>query len=448
MSEGSRAKSDGPEAASTAETKVQATAVRPRIGVVLPSLAGGGAERATLSLAASLAGRGYRIDLVLLRPLGSYRDAIPDGIRVYYLHRRKDDGGLVDYCRERGIEMRRLAVGLLTTWRTWISLRQRYPDCRFRRRHARATLAIARYVREARPDLLHTALREASDASILAGELTGRHVPVAVSIRNNVSMSAGYTGGGLSAAQALTPRADAVVAVSQGVAADAIRTLGLDARRVHAIYNAKPLEDIRRLAVEPVTHPWFRDGEPPVILSVLKDGPQKDWATLFAAFGQVRQTTPARLAILGRVSVGYIDRAMEFAAGLGADRDIAFLGFDENPFRYMRRARLFVLSSRHEGLPNVLIEALACGTPVVSTDAPYGPAEILEDGRWGRLTPVGDVEAMAQEILDSLAGDTVPAEALRRRAEDFSADRAAEAYQALFEKLIGARADTATTPGC
>ena len=145
---------------------------------------------------------------------------------------------LVDYCLERGIEMRRLAVGLLTTWRTWISLRRRYPDCRFRRRHARATLAIARYVREARPDLLHTALREANDASILAGELTGRHVPVAVSIRNNVSMSAGYTGGGLSAAQALTPRADAVVAVSQGVAADAIRTLGLDARRVHAIYNA------------------------------------------------------------------------------------------------------------------------------------------------------------------------------------------------------------------
>ena len=448
MSDGSRAGSDGPEAASTEHARASATAVRPRIGVVLPALAEGGAERATLSLAASLAGRGYRIDLVLLRPLGSYRDAIPGGIRVYYLHRRKDDRDLVDYCRERGIETRRLTVSLLATWRTWLSLRGRYPDCRFRRRHARATLAIARYVREARPDLLHTALREANDASILARELTGRHVPVAVSIRNAVSMSAGYTGGGLSAAKALTPRADAVVAISQGVGADAVRTLGLDARRVHAIYNATPLEDIRRLADEPATHPWFGDGEPPVILSVLRDAPQKDWATLFAAFGQVRQTVPARLAILGRVSAGYTVRAVEFAAGLGVERDIAFLGFDENPFRYMRRARLFVLSSRHEGLSNVLIEALACGTPVVSTDAPYGPAEILEDGRWGKLTPVGDAEAMARAIMESLAGDSVPAEALRRRAGDFSAERAGEAYQALFDKLIGARAGTATTPGC
>lgn len=444
MTEGSRAGNDGPEATVTEWAHAPTEEFRPRIGVVLPSLAEGGAERATLSLAAALVARGYRIDLVLLRPLGSYRAAIPDGIRVYYHRRRKDDSALVDYCRERGIGTRRLAVGRLATWRIWLSLRRRYPDCQFRRHHARSILAIARYVREAHPHLLHTALRKANDAAVLAGDLNSRHVPVAVSIRNTVSMSAGYIGDDLSAAQALMPRADAVVAVSRGVAADAIRTLGLDARRVHTIYNAKPIAEIRRLADEPVPHPWFRDDGTPVILSVLKDAPQKDWATLIAAFGQVRRMIPAKLAILGRVSEGYIERATAHAGKFGVDEDVEFLGFDENPFRYMRAASLFVHSSRHEGLPNVLIEALACGTPVVSTDAPYGPAEILEGGKWGKLTPVGDAEAMAQAILDSLAGDTVPADALRRRAEDFSAERAAIEYETLFERLIAQFADGAT----
>ena len=128
---------------------------------------------------------------------------------------------------------------------------------------------------------------------------------------------------------------------------------------------------------------------------------------------------------------------MGLAKTLGAAHDICFLGFDENPYRYMQQASLFVHSSRWEGLTNVLIESMACGTPVVSADAPYGPAEILENGRWGRLTPVGDVEAMAEAMIDSLVGDTVPAEALRRRAGDFSAERAVAAYEALFESLIG-----------
>ena len=192
-----------------------------------------------------------------------------------------------------------------------------------------------------------------------------------------------------------------MVAVSQGVAADAVRVLGLDAGRVHAIYNAEPLEDIRRLAGEGVDHPWFGGGEPAVILTVLREGPQKDWATLVETFGHVRRMIPARLAILGRLSEAYRGELMALAGTLGVAGEIAFLGFDENPFRYMRRAALFVLSSRYEGLPNVLIEAMACGTPVVSTDAPFGPAEILEGGRWGRLTPVGD--ALSANITETPA---------------------------------------------
>ncbi len=408
--------------------------VHPHIGIVLPDLGGGGAERAMLMLAASLIDRGYRLDLVLLRLSGPYRTAIPDGITVYYHRCRTPDTDFAGYCRQRGVDLRVLTTGPLEAFGAWRTLRRQFPRIASRLSRLRAALGVARYIREARPRLLLSALHLANDASVLASALTGRSAPVVVSLRNNVGMD--YDKRRKSFARALMPEADAVVAVSQGVAGEAVETLGLDPHRVHAIYNPKPLEDIRRLAEEGVAHPWFDGEAPPVILSVLRGGAQKDWATLVRAFGLVRRETPARLAILGNLSEAYRGELMALAGSLGVEADIAFLGFDENPFRYMRRAGLFVLSSCYEGLPNVLIEAMACGTPVVSTDAPFGPAEILEGGRWGCLTPVGDAAALARAIVDTLEGNTVPAEALRRRADDFSTERAVAAYEALFETLI------------
>ena len=404
------------------------------IGIVLPDLGGGGAERATLTLAASLIELGYRVDLVLLRLGGSYRAAVPDGIRLYYHRLRTPDVEFIGYCRERGIDLRMLSTGPLEAVKAWWFLRRRFPRIGDRLSRVRAALGVARYIREAEPQLLFSALDLANDGSVLAAALTGRSVPVVISLRNNIGVR--YSQRQKSFARALTPRADAVVAVSQGVAADAIETLGLDARRVHTIYNPKPLRDIRRLAEDGVDHPWFDAGEPPVILAVLRGGPQKDWPTLVEAFGHARRNIPARLAILGHLSEAYRGELMALAVTLGIAGEIAFLGFDENPFRYMRRAALFVLSSRYEGLPNVLIEAMACGTPVVSTDAPFGPAEILEHGRWGRLTPVGDAPALARAIVQTLESNAVPAEALRRRADDFSAERAVAAYDSLFSTLI------------
>ncbi len=407
---------------------------RPHVGIVLPDLGGGGAERATLTLAASLIDRGYRVDLVLLRLSGQYRATMPDGIAVYYHRSRTPDREFAGYCRDRGIDLRMLSTGPLEAVRAWWFLRRRFPRIGDRLSRVRAALGVARYIREAEPQLLFSALHLANDGSVLAAALTGRTVPVVVSLRNNIGVR--YSERQQSFARALTPRADAVVAVSQGVAADAVETLGLDARRMHTIYNAKPLADIRRLAEEGVDHPWFDAGEPPVILAVLREGPQKDWATLVEAFGQARRTIPARLAILGRLSEAYRGELMALAGSLGVAGDVVFLGFDENPFRYMRRAGVFALSSRYEGLPNVLIESMACGTPVVSTDTPFGPAEILERGRWGRLTPVGDAAALARAMVETLAGEPVPADVLRRRADDFSAERAVAAYESLFETLI------------
>ncbi len=413
----------------------------PPIGIVLPNLDGGGAERATLTLAASLIERGHRIDLVLMRLKGRYKTTIPDGIRLYHQRLGRPDKALAAHCRERGIDARVLALEPLGTLRAWHVLRRRFPEIEVRLSHARAAHGVARYVREARPRLLLSALPFANDASALGVTLAGHSVPLVVSLRVNVGTS--YSEKRKSAARVLTPVADATVAISKGVAADAIETLGLDERSVHAIYNAQPLADIRRLAEEEAAHPWFADSASPVILTVLREGRQKDPATLVAAFRHVRDELPARLAILGNLSDEYRAETMALAAGFAVEKDVAFLGFDENPFRYMRRAGVFVLSSRYEGFANVLTEAMACGTPVVSTDAPYGPAEILEGGRWGQLTPVGDAPALAAAIIDALKGKAIAAEALRRRADDFSADRAAAAYEALFSSLIDRRADAA-----
>ena len=149
------------------------------------------------------------------------------------------------------------------------------------------------------------------------------------------------------------------------------------------------------------------------------------------AFARLRARHPARLLILGE---GNQRPALEaLARELGIAADLRLAGFVPNPLAYLRRARLFVLSSAWEGLPTVLIEALACGCPVVSTDCPSGPAEILDSGRWGGLVPVGDVEALTAAIETALAAD-VDRQALERRGLDFSAAAVAPPY---LELLLG-----------
>ncbi len=417
------------------------TSMRPHLGFVLPELGAGGAELTTLRLATSLIQQGCRVDLVLLNFRGMYRGAIPKGMRLYYRRRRNYDNDLMQYCCTHGIEVQLQSFNSFAAVTAWRSLRRTWPELHINWPHARAALGVARYIRVAGPQLIFSALQSANEMAILAAELTRSRIPVVVSIRNNVNLN--YSEREKSVARVLMPSADAVVGISHGVSNDIVKTLGIDACRVYPIYNPIPVSEIQRQAQEEVSHPWFGDANIPVILSVLRESPAKDWSTLITAFGQVRRVIHARLAILGHVSETYQRQVIALARILDVERDVTFLGFDENPFRYMRRSKLFVHSSRWEGLVNVLVEAMACGTPVVSTDAPYGPAEILEDGRWGRLTPVGDAPALANAMVSSLNGHTVPISALLRRAEDFSTDRATAAYSSLFETLIRQYTDCA-----
>jgi len=197
------------------------------------------------------------------------------------------------------------------------------------------------------------------------------------------------------------PWANGIVVVSHGVRDDMAQLTKIPLERITVIYNPSVVgAEVWEKAQAPLDHPWFKPGQPPVLIAVGRLQMQKDYPTLLHAFAKVRKNRPVRLLILGEGK----ERPLleELIKELGLKQDISLPGFVMNPYAYMARASLFVLSSRWEGLPTVLIEALCCGTPVVSTDCPSGPREILRDGQYGQLVPVGDVDGLARAIETAL----------------------------------------------
>jgi glycosyltransferase involved in cell wall biosynthesis len=224
----------------------------------------------------------------------------------------------------------------------------------------------------------------------------------------------------------LYPRADGIVAVSEGVADDLARVARIPRSRITVIHNPIVTDELLAGARVPPEHPWFAEPEPPVLVAAGRLTQQKDYPTLLRAFRGAREARPLRLVVLGE---GEERVHLEALAGeLGVAADVDFLGFVANPYSLMAAASLFVMSSAWEGFGNVLVEALACGTPVVSTDWPSGPAEILEGGRHGRLVPVGDAEALGSAMLAALAEPPAP-DLLKARAADFGTREAIERYR-------------------
>jgi glycosyltransferase involved in cell wall biosynthesis len=209
--------------------------------------------------------------------------------------------------------------------------------------------------------------------------------------------------------------ADAVIANSKAVAADLGRLMHLPDQRVHVIYNPLDIETIERLSQEPPHHPWLDTGTTPLIVSVGSLTALKNFPTLVRAFALVRQRRVCRLAILGEGPERARLEALVREQGLVDD--VCLPGFMRNPFAWMRHARVFVSSSLTEGCPNAVMQALACGTPVVSTDV-GGSAEILDGGRWGRLVSAEDPCRMAEAVESTLDAPAHPE--VRQRAQDFA----------------------------
>jgi glycosyltransferase involved in cell wall biosynthesis len=191
------------------------------------------------------------------------------------------------------------------------------------------------------------------------------------------------------------------------------------------IYNPAVSEEIFINASKSVDHPWFDEGEPPVIIGVGRLSSQKDFVTLISAFSKARLQRKMRLMILGDGPDWELLK--DYVHKLGVGEDVHFSGFIKNPYPYIRAASLFVLSSRWEGFGNALVEAMALGVAVISTDCQSGPREILENGRWGSLVPVGDIEALSKAILSQLNFGPVPGAAYSV-SQRFNDDRIVERY--------------------
>ena len=223
----------------------------------------------------------------------------------------------------------------------------------------------------------------------------------------------------------------------EGVADDVARLTGIPADTIRVIYNPVVTPAVLAKMQQPVDHPWFAAGEPPVILGVGRLVSQKDFPTLVEAFAIVRQQRSARLMILGE---GEDREKLEAQiSALGLQDDVALPGFAENPYAYMAHANVFALSSIFEGFGNVVAEAMAAGTAIVSTDCPSGPAEILEGGRYGKLVPVNDPAALAEGILATLEAP-IAADILRQRAQEFSVDRVTDQYIEVLSRLAPPKA--------
>ena len=388
----------------------------------------GGVQKTTLSLAGALAARGNQVDLIVLKPGGALSDQLPEGVRVVQLE------------PSMGIAARLQALvadpGALPLLLRPVLLPKR----------ASPTLpylpSLVRYLRQSKPDALLSATPHLNLEAVWARRLAGVSTRLLVSERSAPSqkllVSKNWRHRHLPALIRRTyPMADVVVSVSQALGDDLAAVTGLPRELVRTIYNPVVGADIERKARAKVDHPWLQEGQPPVILGVGRLTDQKDFPTLLRAFARVRARRDARLIILGGAkdqdkSAERQALLLKMAADLGVGSDVDLPGFVKNPYAFLARASLFVLSSRFEGLPGAMIQALACGCPVVSTDCPTGPAEILDNGRYGPLVRMGDDAGMAEAILKTLEAP-LPKLLLQRRAADFGEDRAVDAYlDALF----------------
>jgi glycosyltransferase involved in cell wall biosynthesis len=362
-----------------------------KIAILIPTLDGGGAERSMVQLANGLASLGFNVHLVVaLNADGVYKKEVGEGVSLFDLRAR----------------------------------RFRYVPYR-----------LHRYMIVHKPNIAVTALM--NDWVLAMKLIMGYSTKVIISERIAFSESFGKQSGFMSKlmvflSRKLYPHADRIVGVSRGVSDDLLRIGLARNEQIRTIYNPVMNDQFFRMLGEKPSMPLLH-GEIPNFIAVGRFAYQKNYPVLLNAFALVRKNRPCRLIILGE---GLLRTAMERQIeSLGLRDDVLMPGFIGNPFPYMSGADCFVQASKFEGLPGTLIQALACGVTPVSTDCPSGPAEILENGKYGILVPVDDVEALARGMENALANPLPPA-LLKERSCVFSEENCVNAYIDLFNELI------------
>ncbi len=362
------------------------------VSFFIPNLDGGGAERVMLHLAEGFADRGLKADLVVAQARGSYLAKVPSTVRLINLD-AKSPLLITKTVALKQYLQREQPIALLTTLDIFNSASWAQ---RLARSPTRAVMVVQ---------------------TNLSQQFQDRHSPLMRTFKSQV-------------VKLFYPWADQIVAASRGVAEDLEHIAGIPADSMRVIYNPVVKPDFFEKIRQPVDHHWFADDAPPVILGVGRLVKQKDFATLVRAFAVVRQMCSCRLVILGDVDErepAIKPELEQLIERFGIKDDVEFPGFVENPYAYMAKAKVFALSSIYEGFGNVVAEAIASGTSVVSTDCESGPAEILANGKYGRLVPVGDSDAFAQAILETL-NSPIDVNMLAERAKAFTVDTIVDQY--------------------
>ncbi|MBW4523808.1 MAG: glycosyltransferase [Phormidium tanganyikae FI6-MK23] len=368
-----------------------------RISILLSGYKTGGDTRVVLNLIQGFTARGIAIDLVLASANKLSLDQLPDTVRVIDLHTPQTT---------RLSSAARLLPGLI------------------------------RYLRQEKPKVLISNLIFTNAIVILAKLFAFSSTKLV--LVEHVALSKNHTRPDEPKSKLipalmrlLYPRANAIVSVSRQMA-DQLRANYNLQDNLYAIHNAVVDNALHQKATEAIEHPWLTTDSVPVFLGAGRFSAQKDFFTLVQAFSILRQHTPARLIILGE---GKLRSQIEVQIqALGLQDDVDLPGFDPNPYRYMSRVTAFVLSSRWEALPTVLIEAMACGCQLIGTRCPYGVEEILANGEFGQLAPIEDPIALSQAMKTAI-DSPVPPESLRFRANDFGIDRAVDQYLDLITQL-------------
>lgn len=356
---------------------------------------------------------GVSVELVLVSGVGALADKVPDNVKVTIL--------------QKGWEIFPLIGGLMPL------------------RIAIAAFQLRRYLRAQRPEIFWPSASKVNLISIFANNFNGTSSKLVLTITTDI-----YHRHPGAKNRKLTPfiigkfyaAADMVLTVSDGLTEDILALNKKLSGKVKTIYPPLDLAQIRQDMAEAVDHPWFGDACLPVVLAVGRVSVQKDFATMLRAIAEANKTRPVRLAVIGPGNLDDVAALQTLAEDLEIADMVDFLGLQQNPYKYMSRSDCFLLTSLWEGFGIVIAEALICGCPIVSTDCRHGPEEILDGGKYGELTPVGDPVAISAAILRNLSADSAGEFnrlARQTRAELFDYDVSTARYREVIVALLGER---------
>jgi len=367
-----------------------------KISFFIPSMEGGGAERVILNLVNSLCEYDdVTIELVLSEAKGKYMGSISKKVKIINLENN----------------------------RTLTSL-----------------FSLIKYLNRNTPDILISAITHANVIAVLAKIISRKDIKVILTQHTILSNSLKLSNKifamlFLKLIEKTYPLVSKIVTVSKYIEQDTIKIINIEKNKVQTIYNPIMAKNIIKQSLVNLDHDWFSSESPPVILSVGRFTKVKDFATLLHSFKLLREKINARLIILGEGEQR--DNLISLAKELGIEKDVQMPGFVENPYQYMARSKVFILTSIYEGFGNVLVEALGCGTSVISTNCPGGVSEILDNGKYGSLVPIGSAELISAELFNVINNEQEVTLAERlKRAEVFTVEKITKEYMELINDTL------------